>query len=245
MLQGLRQDGCAFLASVTSADEAVAALNSGADLIDAKDPATGALGALPRETLRAIIAAVAGRRPVSATIGDLPADAELMCAAAEATASTGVDIVKAGFFGDGDPRAALAALGQANLKGARLVAVLMADRNPDFSLLPALATAGFAGVMLDTADKSGGALPDVLSEARLVEFLRAAHSNGLAAGLAGSLRRQHIAALVNLKPGILGFRGALCGTGRASALDAALVKAVRDAIDAAKAARIGHERSVA
>ncbi|RZK86999.1 MAG: hypothetical protein EOO66_20930, partial [Methylobacterium sp.] len=42
-----------LLVSVRDADEAVMATRAGADLVDAKDPVRGALGALPVETIRA------------------------------------------------------------------------------------------------------------------------------------------------------------------------------------------------
>ena len=54
---------------------------------------------------------MAGRRPVSATVGDLPPERRaLLAAAARATAATGVDIVKLGFFPGGDHRALAGAL---------------------------------------------------------------------------------------------------------------------------------------
>ncbi|MGQ0456586.1 MAG: (5-formylfuran-3-yl)methyl phosphate synthase [Hyphomicrobium sp.] len=222
-----------FLASVTDADEARLALNAGAAIIDCKEPSQGALGALPLARTREVVGIVAGRAPVSATIGDLPSYSAALCAASEATARTGVDVVKVGFFGDGDARAAIAALGRAHLGEARLVAVLMADRTPDFSLIAALADAGFVGVMLDTADKASGALPDVLTGRRLTEFVARAHAHRLMAGLAGSLRLEHVADLAHLGPDILGFRGALCEGGRAGALDAARAKRVGEAVSAA------------
>jgi uncharacterized protein (UPF0264 family) len=168
-----------------------------------------------------------------------------MVNAAEVVAATGAGIVKAGFFGDGDPSAAIATLGNANLGKARLVAVLMADRAPDFGVIAKLAKAGFAGVMLDTADKSSGALPDVLDAKTLADFIAQAKSHGLSSGLAGSLRLKHIAVLVALAPDVIGFRGALCDGGRTAALNVTHVRAVRGAIDAAIAdARLG-KRSVA
>ena len=57
----------AFLASVMSAEEAGLALEGGADVIDLKDPTSGALGALPVAVIRAAVDRIAGRRPVSAT----------------------------------------------------------------------------------------------------------------------------------------------------------------------------------
>ncbi|MGH8728453.1 MAG: (5-formylfuran-3-yl)methyl phosphate synthase, partial [Burkholderiales bacterium] len=87
-----------FLASVTSVEEARIAFECGADLIDCKDPSSGALGALRDETVAAIVKYVAGRRPVSATIGDLPMEPSLICAAVKAKVKTGVDYVKIGMF---------------------------------------------------------------------------------------------------------------------------------------------------
>ena len=49
MIEGLRRGRPAFLASVINADEADIALEGGADIIDCKDPASGALGALARD----------------------------------------------------------------------------------------------------------------------------------------------------------------------------------------------------
>src|SRR4051794_33920251 len=87
-----------FLASVTGPDEAETAIAGGADIIDLKDPSQGALGALPIETVRATVAAVRGRRPVSAVTGDLPMEPDVIVAAAGAMAQTGVDYVKVGLF---------------------------------------------------------------------------------------------------------------------------------------------------
>ena len=59
-----------LLVSVRDVPEAEAALAGAADLIDVKDPAAGPLGRAPDATRAAIIAAVAGRRPVSAALGE-------------------------------------------------------------------------------------------------------------------------------------------------------------------------------
>src|SRR5438067_2429694 len=58
-----------LLVSVADAAEARAALAGGADIIDAKEPRHGALGAVAPDVLRAIRNAVAVRRPVSAALG--------------------------------------------------------------------------------------------------------------------------------------------------------------------------------
>src|SRR3569833_821568 len=61
-----------WLASVTDADEARQVLAAGADIVDAKNPHAGALGALPLDTVRAIVNAVGGQAPGSATVGENP-----------------------------------------------------------------------------------------------------------------------------------------------------------------------------
>jgi uncharacterized protein (UPF0264 family) len=220
-----------FLASVRDEAEAELALAGGADIIDCKDPAAGALGALPHAMVAAVRRALPARVPVSATIGDLPCEPAILCQAARAMAATGVDYVKVGLLPGGDARAAIAALGRQDLGGARLVAVLFADHDPDFGLLDALAQAGFAGAMLDTARKGNGALVDCMSVTRLQRFVADGRSQGVMVGLAGSLRLEHVAGLKRLRPDILGFRGALCaGRARRGVLDGNAVRAVAQAV---------------
>lgn len=220
-----------FLASVVSAAEASAALAAGAEIIDCKNPSAGALGALPLEAVRLIVETVAGLVPVSATVGDLPADPRQLCAAAAAMAATGVDLVKVGFFDGGEPESAIAALGRTDLGRARLVGLLLADRHPDFELVPAMGAAGFAGVMLDTATKDGRALPDVMSRDDIIRFMATARSCGLFVGLAGALRAEHIRTLGGLTPDLMGFRGALCsGQLREGPLEEDAVRAIATAL---------------
>ncbi len=200
-----------LLASVTSPEEARIVLDAGADLVDAKDPARGALGALPLDIIKAIVAAVDGRRPVSATAGDLPADPELLAEAVRATAGTGVDFVKVGLFSKAHLAQCLAGLAaETATAGAGLIGVLFADLELDFRWVADLASAGFAGVMLDTADKSSGGLREHMTAARLTSFVQAAKQRGLLTGLAGSLRREDIAPLLAAGADYLGFRTALC-----------------------------------
>lgn len=226
-----------FLASVASLDEARIALAGGADIVDLKDPSAGALGALPVGTVRAIVEAIGGACPLSATVGDLPLDPEVLAGAAVAMADTGVDFVKLGFFGASIPRECLDALVSV-ARHRRLVAVLFADLDPaPRDAVAALAGAGFAGVMLDTAGKGGGSLTAHLPSARLADFVGEAHRHGLFCGLAGSLRAGDIHVLLPLAPDYLGFRSALCAGGdRTASLDDAAVRAIRRRIPQATVA---------
>lgn len=220
-----------LLASVRDADEAVRAADGGADIIDCKDPAAGALGALGADVVHRIRASVPAQIPVSATIGDLASEPEPVARAVREMAAAGADLVKVGFFGDGDARATIAALAGLDLGDSRLVGVLIADRTPDLSLVAEMGRVGFAAVMLDTADKASPALPELVNDAFLSAFLERARRAGLLVGLAGSLRLRHIPPLLALAPDVLGFRGALChNEDRQAELDPQSMARVRAAI---------------
>lgn len=198
-----------MLASVNSIAEAVLVFNAQVDIIDLKQPELGALGALETDLVCQIVAEIAGRCPVSATVGDLPMQPELVFNAVKAMAHTGVDYVKIGFFPDGDWYATVEKIAEITPKNA-LIAVLFADAQPDFFIITALKQAGFAGVMLDTMDKHKGSLTQVMTCADIAQFVALAKSHSLLCGLAGSLRLDDIATLMPYRADYLGFRGALC-----------------------------------
>src|SRR5690349_21643889 len=119
-----------LLVSVRDPTEALHALDGGADLIDAKEPLAGALGAVSLEDFSAIVAAVGTRRPVSAALGDFD-DESAAEHVAGVFARAGAAFVKIGFVGvQCDRRLAsvlTAAVAGAVAGGARLVAVAYAD----------------------------------------------------------------------------------------------------------------------
>jgi len=216
-----------MLASVTSVDEALIALDAGIDMIDLKNPSTGALGALNHALIKDIVAVVNHRTTVSATIGDLPMQPSLLVDATKTMLETGVDIVKIGFFGRLNHDKCLDAL-KLQASQTKLIAVLFADEQPDFTLLANIAEAGFYGVMLDTANKSKGHLLSHLTVSRLMEFVSNATLLGLKTGLAGSVQVGHIKDLCDVEPSFLGFRGALCVQNqRALGLDATKVQNIK------------------
>jgi len=202
-----------MLASVTGIEEAEIAIAGGADIIDLKDPAAGALGAVSIEGITATVAHVAGRRATSAVCGDLQMQPEILRPRASEIAATGVDYVKVGFF-PSETAAACAAALQPVAARTRLIAVIFADLRPDFDLMPILAAHGFHGVMVDTADKSRGRLIDHLPPEKIPSFLDRARPLGLATGLSGSLEEPDIPRLLPFNPDFLGFRGALCSQAR-------------------------------
>ena len=122
-------------------------------------------------------------------------------------------------------------------RATRLVGVLFADLGPDFSLLQAMAEAGFAGAMLDTAGKGMGRLTTHLGADQLARFVAACREHRLICGLAGGLEAPDVPRLLALGPDVLGFRGALCGGhGRSGRLDPEAVALIRGLIPLADAA---------
>jgi uncharacterized protein (UPF0264 family) len=199
-----------MLASVNSLDEALLVLQAGVDIIDLKQPQYGALGALDIATVRSIVNRIKKTCPISATVGDLPMQADIVFNAVEAMAKTGVDYIKIGFFPDGNHAATINKLTEFTHQGQYLIAVLFADTQPDFSLLNTLKQAGFHGVMLDTQNKKLGSLTSIMSLAKITAFILQARQLKLLSGLAGSLRKSDIPRLLPLQADYLGFRGALC-----------------------------------
>jgi uncharacterized protein (UPF0264 family) len=232
-----------LLVSVADAAEARDALAGGADIIDAKDPTRGALGAVPEGSLRAIVDAVRGARPVSAALGDA-ADAEEIERSARSAAAHGLAYVKVGFAGIADPRRAEALLAAA-VRGVRtvsersgVVAVAYADAPragaaPPDAIVEAAARGGAIGVLLDTAFKDGGGVFDLMDEAAVRAWAAAARAAALTVGVAGQLRASDLATARALGADLVGVRGAACeeGGGRTGRIDpervAALARATR------------------
>jgi len=227
-----------LLISVRNLDEALAAAEHGADLIDLKEPHAGALGALPPATVAAIVHGLRPRHPalrISATVGDLPgSNAALIAEVIDSVvrmAGGGVDDVKVGIApGESALLAELGTLAQAGLpKGARIVPVLIADDGVGAELLSLACRLPFAAVMLDTQDKSRGSLVARRGAAELRGFVATMHRHGRIAGLAGSLRLADLPALRESGCDFAGFRGAVCGGDRRDALDAGRVEALHRA----------------
>lgn len=219
-----------MLASVTSIAEAQLALDLGADIIDLKNPSEGALGALPLPTIRDIVGFVDHRHIISATIGDVPEVPAEIIEKINATAATGVGIVKIGIATSRSPLTSWQGLA-CEPGSMRLVAVLFAEDRFDLEWIDGLADLGFYGVMLDTADKRSGGLRSYCDDKFLGQFIRRARARNLVSGLAGSLALNDIAPLLAFEPDYLGFRGALCrDSTRTKQLSAERFRAVRACI---------------
>src|SRR5579862_6952688 len=149
-----------LLVSVADAADATAAIDGGADIIDAKDPARGPLGPVSAEALAAIIASVDGRRPVSAALDE---------------------------HTNGLPRLAFAKLTHPRaVPGCAIVLAAFADGCWQH-VIETAARNGAQGVLLDTSDKDGPGLFGLVSEDAVRQWVDRAHEAGLTVALAGKL----------------------------------------------------------
>lgn len=232
-----------LLVSVRSAVEVPVALAGGADVIDAKDPSRGALGELPIDVVREIVAATAGKRRMSATLGDGPWTREHALRAFHATLDAGADFAKAGASTIESALRWLEWLTQ-SARADRFVLVLFADdlrlQLEQVASLDALfqrvAESGIHALMVDTHNKAAGSLLTHVGRPHLSDFARLAREHRVRFGLAGSLTVVDAAALAHLRPDYLGFRGAACVNGiRGETIDTERVMALKYAIDSTQA----------
>jgi uncharacterized protein (UPF0264 family) len=213
-----------LLVSVRNAEEARAALAGGAEIIDAKEPALGALGPVSGDALREIIDAVGGMRPVSAALGDA-GDGDSLAAAARAAAEAGAMFVKVGFADVrelGAVRARLARVMDGALLPASpcaVVAVAYADWDEvggaaPSTVLAAAAAEGAMGVLVDTVRKDGAGLFRCLGRAALGSLVHEARERSLMVALAGRITVEDLAFAYEAGAEIVGVRGAACEYGR-------------------------------
>jgi len=213
-----------LLVSVRNAEEARSAVAGGAEIIDAKEPSLGALGAVELGVLREIVQAVNGMRPVSAALGD-SGDAEFLAGAARAAAEAGAMFVKVGFADVREMDAVRARLARV-MEGALLpsspcavVAVAYADWDEvggaaPSTVLAAAAAEGAMGVLVDTVRKDGAGLFRCLGRAALGSLVREARARSLLVALAGRITVEDLAFAYEAGAEIVGVRGAACEDGR-------------------------------
>jgi (5-formylfuran-3-yl)methyl phosphate synthase len=222
-----------LLVSVVSVEEARGALAGGADIVDVKDPAEGALGAPSPEVLSDVVAAVGSAVPVSVALGDLPGLPHTAALAARGAELSGARYVKVGLRGvrelDGAVammRAVVSAVGPQTAVIAAAYADASALDPPALApfWLPALVErTGIAGALVDTFIKDGRGLYAWMSEPELGELVARTRGAGRSFAIAGQLRRGD---LRRVDADVVGVRSAVCrGGDRSADLDADLVAA--------------------
>jgi uncharacterized protein (UPF0264 family) len=221
-----------LLVSVANADDARAALEGGADVIDAKEPARGPLGAVAPDVFATIADAVAGVRPLSAALGEPGSDHEAARLAA-AFAAAGATFVKIGFAHDMSTNAiARRLLAVREVAPAQVIAVACADTGSDvvpMRVAEAALSSGAAGVLLDTADKNGPGLCRLRSLDAIASWATTLTTRGLFVALAGKLTLDDVVTLRGVGCHLVGVRGAACDGGRNGRVVAARVQLLKAA----------------
>jgi uncharacterized protein (UPF0264 family) len=236
-----------------STAEALAAADGGADIIDIKNVQEGSLGANFPWTIREVVQTLRDRKVVfSATLGDLSFKPGTAALAAVGAAACGVQCVKAGLYGVRDfdeARSLMKSVTRACREfdaGVIVVAAGYADYRrfggiDPLTLVRVADAAGADVVMVDTAIKDGTSLFDSLSPNELEDFIGEAKRRKLRVGLAGSVRFDHLHALAQLRPDVVGVRGCVCsGHDRSAKIRAELV---REFVAAARSSRVGCQSS--
>jgi (5-formylfuran-3-yl)methyl phosphate synthase len=226
-----------LLVSVRSANETTRALQGGADIIDAKEPARGSLGAVDGAVLREIADALSGGLPLSVALGDAGTldDVNRAVASLERLQTA---YLKVGFAGLRDGirvRDTIRRLAQAAAElpsRPRVIAVAYADHRPagspePFTVATLAGSAGADGVLLDTWTKDGTDVFAWMPLPILKEWTAASRRLGLGVAVAGSITKYSMATALESQPDIVGVRGAACEGGRSGSVSVDRVRALK------------------
>ncbi|MCU0705606.1 MAG: (5-formylfuran-3-yl)methyl phosphate synthase [Fimbriiglobus sp.] len=208
-----------LLVSVTSAEEAMAAVAAGVDLIDVKDPSRGPLGTAHHETAAAVLAAVNGAVPVSAALGEWSPAA---ITEAHWHLKLPLTYIKWGLAGYGHP----AGFGEDLLETRRrvpasieVVAVAYADWETAKSPPPAEVVKfakryRYRAFLFDTFAKNGDTLLDHLTVAELTELVGSLKRGGIKVAVGGSVQFEQLKQLKTVGADWVAVRGAVCVGGK-------------------------------
>ena len=216
-----------LLVSVRSVEEARAALEGGADLIDVKEPSRGPLGPADPAVIESIILEVNGRVPVSAAMGE-------WSDSPRPEVPSGLTFVKWGLS-----RLEEADTVEVSRIGRRFKdrAVLVAYADYERALSPqpqglvqAACELKFPAFLIDTAIKDGKTLLDWVELSTLARWRIQLEDAGVPIALAGSLDEWAIRLLAPLQPDWFAVRGAACDGGREGTIRAAKVRRLKEII---------------
>jgi (5-formylfuran-3-yl)methyl phosphate synthase len=236
-----------LLVSVRSADEVRPAIEGGAQIIDAKEPSLGSLGAVSAAALEAIAAALPAGVPLSVALGD-PADARAVAgtlALLDGLGSAPPEVyLKLGLASAGGFAAAEHLVGAvveaASRASARPAVIVVAYADASAAGTPArdrlvrlAARAGSTGILLDTWAKDGRDLFRHVEGPALRRWVADAKQAGLLVALAGSLSAEGVRRVAGVPADVVGVRGAACVGGREGMVTEALVRRLRSVLEEA------------
>ncbi len=224
-----------LLVSVRDATEAISAIQGGADIVDVKEPNRGPLGRPEASAVEQVLRAVAGRRQVTAALGELIETSQT----AGHELPAGLAMVKLGLARCGThldwPQRWAAALAGLPASCQR-VAVAYADwrsagaPSPGEVLERTDSTCARA-LLVDTFDKTEGDLFRWLDPRALSVLVRRAKLEGLMVAVAGSLSSGTIPVACHAGADVVAVRGAACVGGRLGSVDAGQVRGLRSLLD--------------
>jgi len=210
-----------LLISPIDTQEAVEAIEGGADIIDVKNPKEGSLGANFPWVIKSIREMTPNGMKISATLGDVPYKPGTVSLAAVGAVISGADYIKVGLYGTKNYDQALDVMKNVvkavkyYREDAFVVASGYADAHRvgavDPMEIPKIAAASCADLaMVDTAVKDGKNLFDFMDQESLEIFVDEIHNYGMKAALAGSIKEENLSTLYQLNCDVVGIRGAAC-----------------------------------
>jgi (5-formylfuran-3-yl)methyl phosphate synthase len=228
-----------LLVSVRMAAEVAPALAGGADILDAKEPGRGPLGAVAPDTLAQIFDQVPPQYPCSVALGDVtdPDEVLPLIPASRLLKRPSPVFLKLGFAGVRSPEMVSKVIERlianvARQPSVRVVAVAYADAERAGTLDPTLMLeiahrAGAHGVLMDTHTKDGLGLFGCFATGALANWVTAGRRLGLVTALAGELQASDLGAVSQVRPDVIGVRGAACEGGRAGVVSVQRVRGLR------------------
>jgi len=230
-----------LLVSVRDAEEALAAITGGAEIIDAKEPVLGPLAPVSPGTLQSICEAVPLSMPLSVALVDAaPSDlVELVAAVAQLQPRQAL-YFKAALVSASPQAAAPAVAAAARVLEARpdhpaFIVARYVDAPDDAVDLPdwvdVCAASGARGLLLDTSRKKEGNLLASVDVQDLIALRRRAARQGVWLALAGGMGIDDVESLGEIRPHVVGVRGAACDGSRTGNLSGERVSRLRHAMD--------------
>jgi len=213
-----------LLISPINSEEALEAIEGGADIIDVKNPKEGSLGANFPWVIKNIREITPSGMHVSATLGDVPYKPGTVSLAAAGAVVSGADYIKVGLYGTKNYDEALEVMENVvkSVKEFDENAIVVASGYADAHRVGAIdpmeiprvaAESGADLAMVDTAVKDGKTLFDFMDKDKLIEFNKNIHEYGLKSALAGSIKKEQLRLLYDIGCDVVGIRGAACTGG--------------------------------
>lgn len=230
-----------LLISPINHEEAVEAIEGGADIVDVKNPKEGSLGANFPWVIKDIRELTPDDLLVSATLGDVPYKPGTISLAAMGALVSGADYIKVGLYGTKDYDEAVEVMTNVvkAVKDVKSDAIVVASGYADAHRVGAVSPwdipkvardSGADLAMIDTAVKDGKTLFDYFTIEDCEKFVNEAHDYGLKVALAGSVKKDQLKPLYDVGTDVVGLRGAACvgGDRNTGHIDRGAVKELKD-----------------